>query len=125
MTEQEFLKKEQRVEQQYRDGFISLDQKRVALENLRDLWEQSTPKTLAELLAEMIRYGDIDEYPWPQEWHDTMKCNYQTLYKDDPELYTRCCIAASILGLANNTPAGLWHGLQESVKPFLQLPVEN
>jgi len=42
MTEQDFLAREQRIKTLYRDGMISLDEKRAALTRLWAEWEASS-----------------------------------------------------------------------------------
>lgn len=86
--------------------------------------EESGLSTVGDLLAHIIRYGDMDEKPWPEEWHRLLKEEGQTatsLEKNDPELFWRLNIAASILGLTHNTPGGSCSMYDEAIRPFLQM----
>lgn len=78
---------------------------------------------LGEMLSDMVRYGDIEEAPWPEEW--LKEVNWQTIYKEDPELYYRLSIAASILKLMNKSEGGSWSTHDDIVRPFLNQEVNN
>lgn len=78
---------------------------------------------LGEMLSDMIRYGDIEEAAWPEEW--LKEVNWQTIYKEDPELYYRLSIAASILKLMNKSEGGSWSMHDDTVRPFLNLEVNH
>jgi hypothetical protein len=78
---------------------------------------------LGEMLSDMIRYGDIEEAPWPEEW--LKEVNWQTIWKDDPELYYRLSIAASILKLMNKSEGGSWSVHDDTVRPFLNQEVNH
>ena len=77
------------------------------------------PRMLGDVLAEMIRYGDIHEAPIPQEWLDAAPDAWTELQKDE-ELFTRVSIAATLHKLAHNTQGGSCSVEDELVKASLQ-----
>jgi hypothetical protein len=58
MEEQEFLERERKIELAFREGFITLEEKRTALANLMAEWEKPAP----------IDYGDCPPETWNANW---------------------------------------------------------
>ena len=79
---------------------------------------------LGEMLADMIRFGDVEEAHRPQEWFDGYVSKdgrtFMEEAEDDPELYMRLAIAATLLKLTRDGQGGSCSIHDKDVAPFLK-----
>ena len=78
-------------------------------------------RKLGELLADMVLYGDTNEALFPVQW---MAIGFPAP-EDDPEVHTRCAIAATLLKLTNGGEGGSCSVYDALVAPLLQAEVED
>ncbi len=88
-------------------------------------------KTLGDLLSDMIRYGDIEEAPWPDQWFVDIGIDpadarsFKRFCLDDPELTIRLNIAATIIKLTHGGQGGSCSSSDALVTAFLQSPITD